>query len=582
MKMAQYIGQSEQIEKNVFFRRFSLLLLVLTFFLPTTDSLANQQTTSAGKIILLPFIVKTAELQEHLGDGLSSILATRMTEQTGLAAVHGKSTGFPEELLRRGEHGAAKKILQNMQGDYLVVSSLEQQESGYEIIIHVFSTKTAATSFSRKTPGQEGVISALNELALEIAEKVFHKTAFPEKTNTVANTGIMGGFQTDHPERAYIAGAYKTPETSESSNGAYKVVSSRSSGKITARIRGMDVADLDGNGREELVLLEQGNLALYRFGPDQFQHIADYPLPDYLGLHKIFLADLDSDRRSEVYIGASNGGIPASMVLAWNGSTFSTLHTNVPYYLRPDMDSAGKPILLGQTSSIQPMTFGQTTFSPLYRMTVNRAGQLDRAEEIQVPQGINIYDFIRADLDQDGSLEFIGVTPENELVVLDYTGSRTLWKSEETYGAGRDLVGTLAGNRAAAGNAPFAHKRTYIPTRIIAQDQTGDGRPEIIIGRNRMTNIKFFNSIRYFNGSSVAALQWDGSSLNTLWETRGISGYTVDYQTIRNAAQPNRLRLFFVESEDTGNPLNFWRSEDSIIHLYEMDGNSSAKNTVNR
>jgi len=153
---------------------------------------------------------------------------------------------------------------------------------------------------------------------------------------------------------------------------------------------------------------------------------------------------------------------------------------------------------------------------------------------------------------------------------MDHTGN-PLWKSEEIYGAGRAMLGTLASNNEAASNSLHASAQNYIHTRIIAQDQTGDGKPEIIVGRNRMTNVKFFKNLRYVDGSSLSAMSWDGSQMKTLWETQKVPGYTVDYQVRKNASQPDRVRLFFVESDDNSNPLYFWNSEgDAVIHFYEI------------
>ena len=148
---------------------------------------------------------------------------------------------------------------------------------------------------------------------------------------------------------------------------------------------------------------------------------------------------------------------------------------------------------------------------------------------------------------------------------MDATGKQ-LWKSEADYGSSKDFLGTLSSNRA-GGRIP-----TYMHTRLIAEDQDGDGRPEIIIGRNRLASIKFFSRLRYFKGSSISALSWDGNEMTPLWETKKIPNYTTDYQVSADTNQPDKFRLFFIES-DSSYPLFFWESEVSIINLYEMGRN---------
>ncbi|WP_417910947.1 FG-GAP repeat domain-containing protein [Candidatus Electronema sp. PJ] len=544
-----------------------IILLLLAVLLPAHWVSAKDTATKPGQIVFLPFTVTTQPPQEHLRTGLTNILATRLSERTGLTAVHGadKTSGL-EEMLHQGNQQEAKKMLKNMQSDYLLFGSLEQQQSGYTIVIHVFRNgKSKPATFTRTVTALDRALPALDELASEIVDKVFQQKALQAETDSLplpADKTGMDGFQTAHPDKAWRDGLYALGQESAASslagNGPFKIFNAQSSGEMAISLRAMDAGDLDSDGREELVLLEQGRLLLCRFSSDRFQQIAELALPGHLAYHAVYLASLNkNDHRSQIYISASNGSIPSSLVLAWDGKKFFTLHEQIPFYLRPDIDSAGKPVLLGQS--------GQG----IYRMSFNQEGTLDRTEEVDVPQGISLYDFIRADLDQDGRREFIALTNENNLLILDQEG-KPLWKSTEIYGASRDALGTLASRRQAELDHPYDRERLYIHTRLIAQDVTGDGKPEIIIGRNRVTNVDYFKNLRWFEGSSVAVLSWDGSQMQSLWESSQIPGYTVDYQLVRSTEQPGRFRLFAAESDDSGNPLYFWAKEKTVIRMQEL------------
>lgn len=547
--------------------QFVLLFILFLAALPAAVlAVDTHAAAKQGKIVFLPFTVKSQPPQDHLRTGLTSVLATRMADRTGLAAVYGADkTGGLEEMLQQGNQQEAKKIIKNMHGDYLLLGNLEQQEQGYEILIHVFrSGKAAPASFSRRIDALDKTIPTLDALADEIATKVFHQKVAEEELPAVADKDGISGFQTSHPDKAYRNGLYAMNEqstivTTSVGSGPLNVLNSQNSGALALSLRAMDAGDVDGDGREEIVLLEQGRLILCRFSSDRFQQIAELPLSSYLGLHSVHLADLDNDNRLEIYISASSGSVPSSLVMAWDGKKFYTLHEQVPFYLRPDSDSAGKPVLLGQAGG------------NIYRISLNRAGDLSRAEEVQVPQGFGLYDFIRIDLDQDGRREFVGLTEENKLLILDQE-QKPLWKSEESYGASRDALGSLASRRQAEVDQPHERNRMYLHTRLIAQDITGDGKPEIIVSRNRVTSVKYFKSLRWFEGSSVAVLSWDGSRMNNLWETQQVPGYTVDCQVLRSTEQPGRFRLVAAESDDSGNPLYFWSKEKTIIRMQEMIG----------
>jgi hypothetical protein len=554
-------------------RRGTLLCAVFcclsALFLPAMNSFAESDDPGpAGKIVFLPFTIKTNPPQPYLQTGLTNILATRMTGQTGLIAVQRASdTGKLATLLQSGDQMAFREMLNNLHGDYLMIGSLEQQKTGYEIMVYVFNRNRATpSSFSKKITTLDRAIPAMDELSLDIAEKVFNKKKPEQAAGTATGTDGMSGFQTAHPDRAYREGLYGAATILGLDGDEFKVTSTRRSRKITSAVRAMDVGDLNGDGQAEIVLLEKGNLALYHFTSDHFQHLADTPVPKHLGLHGVFLADINGNGLKEIYIGASNSDKPASQVYEWDGTSFRILAKNVDFYLRPGVNANGKEILLGQVGGIAEATVG-TSF---YEMSLNADGTVSKQERISVPHGFNLYDFVRADLDQDGTLEFIGLTPKNKLVVLDNAGT-PLWKSEAGYGASKNFLGTLNSNR------PGGKTPTYIHTRLIAQDQDGDGRPEIVIGRNRLTTVKFINRLRYFEGSSISTLSWDGSQMNTLWETKKTTGYATDYQVVKKTESGDTLQLFFLES-DSSYPLFFWESDNSVIHLYEMGRKEAEKN----
>ena len=556
------------MKKNAVVR---LAVLMLLGVVAVTAAVSGNLKAGQGKIVFLPFRVSTKAPQEHLRTGLTSILASRLSERSGLEAVYGADkTGRLEAMLQSGQSQEAKKILHKLQGSQLVLGSLEQQGNSYEILIQVLGgSRTAPASFTRTVDSLDKVIPVLDDLAAEIAAKVFNVKPAAEESPAAAQEE-MDGFQTAHPDKLWRDELQQTAAAaapaSLGENGAFRVLSSRSSSELSSSFRAMDAGDTDGDGREEFVLLEQGRLLLLRAGSnDHFRILAQYPLPGYLGLHTVYLADLDSNGRQEIYISASNGSSPSSLVLEWNGAQFRSLNWQVPYYLRPGLDTTGKPVLLGQAGG------------RIYRLVRSQDGRLNPAEEINVPQGFGIYDFIRADLNQDGRLEFVGLTQDNKMLVLDQNG-RPLWQSEDIYGASRDAFGTLASRRQADLDRPSADwERTYLHTRIIAQDLTGDGKPEIVITRNQVINVKFFKRLRYFDGSSIVALSWDGSRMNRLWDTAQTPGYIVDCQVRRNPAQPGRFRLFWAESDDTGNPMYFWTREKATLHFEDIGLNNSKK-----
>jgi TolB-like protein len=566
--------------------RFYILLTIVFLTIPVTASTAstskkttnNQEKRNEQIIIIPPFDVATKTPQPHLQTGLANILATRVTKRTGhLIAPNNNETNKLTELLRQQNNAAVQKIIQGMGNTYLLAGTLKEKEQGYEITIHVFGHRpTAQTSLSQTFNQLDRALSALDELSLDIAEKIF-SVPRPKKAEVAAETGRLEGFHTAHPERIFKEKKYSAEVITiepEIKNTTFEgIQSSRKDILPSSTTLAMAAGDLNNDGKEEFVILEKANVALYHRGPNaSFQRIAFQPIARHLGLHTVHLADLDNNGLQEIYIGASNGTDPASQILEWDGRTFHILYQNAPYYLRPAVDAEGRPLLLGQKNALR-----DTGSNVFYSLRKESDGSLRKIKQLTFPPGFNIYDFITVDLDLDGDVEFVGITRGNKLTVIDNSG-RTLWKSEKDYGASKEILGTLASTIDGDRNPVNNPEPTYLHSRIIAQDLNGDGTPEIILGRNRLAAITFLKRLRSFEGSSVSALSWTDGTMKTIWETPKLSGYTVDFQLLPDTNHPGRFRLVSIEQEYTSNLMSLWRTKESLVHSYILEGQESPSN----
>ncbi len=555
--------------------------LVAIPILPNTGQSVESPSTAQNpqqdqhNIIIPPFEVQTKTPQPHLQTGLANILATRVTQKTGhRITAHNARTEKLTDLLRQQDNVAVQKIIQKTENTYLLAGTLKEQEQGYEISVQAFGQQPKARiSFSKTFNRLDQALSAIDELSLDIAEKIF-SIPRPKEAQLAAETNGLEGFHTAHPERIYKEKKYSAKNVmediteSEVKTNDFGILLSKKDALPSSTAVAMSVADLNNDGKNEFIILERANVALYHKAPDaSFQRIAFQPLARHLALHTMHLADLDNNGLQEIYIGASNGTIPASQILEWDGA-FRVLYQNAPYYLRPGVDAKGQPVLLGQGNIFREN--GSNAFYSIQRET---NGSLRKKNRIAVPPGFNIYDFLRVDLNLDGTLEFIGITRGNKLTVIDSTG-RTLWKSEKNYGPSTEILGALSrtidGDRDQSNNP----ESIYMHTRIIAQDLNNDGRPEIILGRNRLAKITFLKRLRSFEGSSVTALSWDGNAMNIFWESPKIANYTVDFQMTQETDLPNRnLKLFSLEQEYTGTLIPFWNgAKESIIRTYILEG----------
>ena len=74
-------------------------------------------------------------------------------------------------------------------------------------------------------------------------------------------------------------------------------------------------------------------------------------------------------------------------------------------------------------------------------------------------------------------------------------------------------------------------------------------------------------NLRYFDGGSLRAYQWQGGTMSRLWETKTIPGYITNYQMDQTGSDGSQFKIYFAESESSY-PFAFWQSTASHLNCY--------------
>ena len=411
-------------------------------------------------------------------------------------------------------------------------------------------------------------MTAVDELAWDISSAVFGN-ARPE---TIAQAGTkqpggMAAFQTAHPDRAYLDGQFAGMTTGLEAGGQFELASSFRSKNIPVETMDMNAGDLDGDGKEEVVLLTKSSLMIYRYEDSQFRMLATVNLPNHLRYHSVTLGDLNKNGLQEIYISGSNQDLPDSSALEWNGKKVTFLFEHVRWYLRTMTSPGEPPVLIGQRSLAGDLESGD-----IQQMSLNTKNTLTEGQRLNLPKGLNIFDFVLADLDGSGTKVVVAISNNNRLQLYDSAGS-VRWTSPDTCGASNNFFGTLT----SANNAALAEKETaWVRTRIVVADLDGDGINDVLVGRNRLETVTFMPNLRYFDGSSLAAFKWERFSLVRIWETKKIPGYITNYQVANADKGSMEFRVLFAEAE-TNYPFVFWSSASTYLNSYTL-----RVNTVNQ
>jgi TolB-like protein len=525
---------------------------------------------SKRQVIFLPFDIQIPGSYAYLRNGLANTLASRLANRANIAAVaQGVAAEQMAKALQSGDHAMFSQQLRQSGADYLIMGSLAPKAGQLELTSYVFSQGggQGAKKFQQSFQSVDDAMTAVDELAWTISGAVFGKPK-PEAmaTGSTSTTG-MAAFQTAHPERAYREGLFSGSATGLEAGGPFELVGSYRSKGIPAEPMDINGGDLDGDGTEEIVLLTSSALMLYRNEEGHFRMLATLDLPKHLRYHAVTLGDLNNNGLQELYISASNGDRPDTSILEWNGKKITTLAEHLSWYLRT-MTAPNTPVVLvGQKDLAEE--FGGGVISQL---SLDTQGRISEGKQLNLPQGINLFDFTQADLDGDGRKETIALNNSNRLQVYDASGSLR-WTSTEIHGASNNFFGTLTSTN----NAVNSEKETaWVRTRIVISDLDLNGTNDVLVGRNRLETVSFMPNLRYFDGSSLAAYTWKDGALNRLWETKKIPAYITNYQCTRTQRDSGQYQIIFAEAESSY-PFVFWNAPTTYLNSYTLRVNTAAK-----
>jgi hypothetical protein len=538
---------------------FGALLLVL---LMSPMVLAKPPVATKRQVLFLPFDVQIPGSYVHLRQGLASTLASRLASRANIAPIaHSATTDQMAQALQAGNHDAFSQLLQRSGADYLVMGSLAPKAGQFALVGYVFSqtSNQAPKKFQQDFQSVDDAMSAVDAMAWDISGKVFGKPKPNALAGPAGGTG-MSAFQTAHPERAYREGLMSGSASGLEAGGPFELVSTFRSKGIAAEAMDVNAGDLDGDGEEEIVLLTNSSLMLYRNENGAFRMLATMNLPDHLRYHSVSMADMNRNGLQEIYISASNGDNPDSSAMEWNGKRITTLFAHVPWYLATITSPGQDPILVGQQKLASEFGGGD-----IFTMQLTQAGGVVESKQLALPKGINVFDFTLADIDGDGNSETLAITSGNRLQVYKADGSLS-WTSPELIGASNNFFGTLTSGN----NAVMAEKETvWVHTRIVPTDLDLDGVTDVLVGSNRLETVTFMPNLRYFDGSSLAAYRWQNGALQRLWETKKIPGYITNYQVTGDPQGSNSYRVYFAATE-SNYPFVFWKSSSSSLNCYTL------------
>ncbi len=287
------------------------------------------------------------------------------------------------------------------------------------------------------------------------------------------------------------------------------------------QIIALDLADVTGDKKNETIIASKKKITLLARDGKSLKKISMFEPNINLDILSIDAGDINSNHKAEIYVTCidERSKRPASFVLEWNGSGFSTLVDNDPRLFRIIRPRTRGALLFGQI----PKDKGQMLNTPVFQLSW-QANTLAEAE-FRLPKDVTLYSFTYGDVMNNGTEMIAALTLDGRVKIFSPEG-RESWRSSEGYGGSANFL-EYKGNLYTKDDG-YQMNRFFLQQRIFVADLDGDGKNSVVVVKN-VDSTNFLKKTRYFSKGTIVSLAWDEMGLAPEGRTRSFPGYFSDY-----------------------------------------------------
>jgi len=506
---------------------------------PKAPQAGDQKARGPLKVALLPLTIHSDENLDYLKEGTYAMFSSRVELEGRVmvmerAAVKKAISQVPGEI----DSETAKKIGETLGADYVVFGSLTKLGGSASVdlkVLEVKGEKPASPVYVQANKLEE-IISQVDVLARRVDEKILGYPLSPPPVERPAVAAVPPAVVAAAPAAAAAASAAAAappaaaaipppppglrPMTSGRPGGVSPSSGFWQSTPFSFRVVGMAMGDVDGDGRNEVVLIDEKNLWIYRWENELklIKKLSGGKLSQYLAVD---VGDIDKDGKAEIFVTNLEGDATetsprrlSSFAVTFREGDYRVIAKNIPWYLRVVGWGERGSVLLGQKRG-----YNIPYEAPIYEMGWDGKGYKE-VRKMEAAKVYSLYGF--TPFFHEGKTYYAFIDSDFRLKVLDPKGTVT-WRSQGAYGS--DITFQVKALPAAG---PAVHYEgddmAFVNVRLIARGN------ELLILRNTSPMGQFFKKQTYYTGGEVQGLVWSGAMFMENWKSVEVQGYLVDFQ----------------------------------------------------
>jgi hypothetical protein len=485
----------------------------------------------SGKILVLPFQVAPGadekELQsfsEHVDKRLRATI-NRLSENFSTDSE--KAT---EELLKGRPPPAsdqeARSLATESGADLVIYGFLSRDDSRHQMKGYMWDMRTGrvVVSIDMKVANIHALPGVLQIFVNGISTRLHGSQKLP--------------FYKSQPSTPVSTGPDRLPRLPDLPQNAAPWTSQEIGGALWA----LDIGDLDGDKKNETVLLEQGGITISRFEGGSLVPLTQFSQPPaaYISAEA---EDLDGDGVDELLLCYQTPNGIESAVFRYINRNIKLVGKFPNIILRTVRESVEdkKRILVGQRTDGDDMFSGE-----MVRFEFD-GGEVVPSGKLMLPPGTLLLSYDSGLLGKKGEFVRIILNQDQRLMVFDRENRLLCHLTDRLYGLDRRI------------RIPFkgGFREISLPGRILIARATGGSG-----GENELMVIK-----QARGRSVIQALEWNGKELGEKWRTVESQGIISDFR-IRDFKNEGLRSLVLMLVKQ--NPFAALTGPRSVIFAYDL------------
>jgi len=485
-----------------------LLALILILALPSPSVTQTRESSKVYKVAILPFLIHSEENLDYLREGIYDILSSRITVEGRILVIERSivERALYEERPMRLDETVATKIGMRVGADYIVLGSLTKIGSYISLdarLISITEEKPPLGAYTQHK-GIDDVMVKIGDFAQDIGYKILGRRPM------VGRPTEPGRPSTIQPKR-------------EIGRIGPEDLSFKKSQTFGFEIKGLDIGDVDGDKKNEVVVMDSHNLYIFKYDGEKLNLFQKIEAGEHHNFLTLDVADVNRNGYAEIIVTSVVGDNLQSFILEYEEGKFRKITEKAGWYFRVLDHPKEGPILMGQQMGSEGIYVG-----PIYKF-IWKKKSFEKGSKMPFPKETKIFGLTVADIRKQGTLDTLILDDWDHLRILSADGKFS-WRSRERFGGTSNYYETLKKKDSGGRYPQESLLRVYIPQRIIIKDLEGEGIPKVIINKNEFLAGSLFQRMRVYETGAIYNLIWDENMLTTNWKTREIKGYIADYQ----------------------------------------------------